>query len=172
LTTITDRDNLCIYFDSDYHYHGQMTQKPIEKLKEYVQGRNLRWTAQRQIIAQRLFGSRQHLTTDELYQMAKKTDPAIGYATVSRTLHFLTEAGFCDQIDFSDGSMRYEVLIDRTHHDHLICTQCGVFIEVFSPELEKIQTELVRQYDFLEDYHKLQIFGLCKKCNKNISSSD
>ena len=157
---------------SKYRQGGANRLPPLEKLKQYVQGRNFRWTAQRQIIAQLLFGSRQHLTTDELFQMAKKKDPAIGYATVSRTLHFLTEAGFCDQIDFSDGSMRYEVVIDRTHHDHLICTQCGVFIEVFSPELEKIQTELVRQHDFLEDYHKLQIFGLCKKCHKNTSSSD
>ena len=149
-----------------------MTQKTIEKLKEYVQTHNLRWTAQRQIIARTLFGSGQHLTTDELFQKAKKKDPAIGYATVSRTLHLLTEAGFCVQIDISDGSMRYEVLTDRNHHDHLICTQCGAFIEVFSPELEKIQAELVRQHDFLEDYHKLQIFGLCIKCHKKTSSSD
>ncbi len=147
-----------------------MTQKAIEKLKEYVQTRNLRWTVQRQIIATILFGARQHLTTDELFQKAKKKDPAIGYATVSRTLHLLTEAGFCEKIDFSDGSMRYEVLVGRTHHDHLICTQCGVFIEVFSPKLEEIQAELVRQNGFTEESHKLQIFGICAGCSGKRSS--
>jgi len=143
-----------------------MTQKLIEKLREYVQANNLRWTNQRQVVAALLFGSRQHLTTDEIFQKAKKEDPAIGYATVSRTLHLLTEAGFCDQIDFSDGSMRYEALLGRTHHDHLICTKCGVFIEVFSPELEEIQAELVRRNGFLESHHKLQIFGICEKCSE------
>jgi Fur family ferric uptake transcriptional regulator len=147
-----------------------MTQKALEKLIEYVSANNLRWTAQRQIIAKILFAAGQHLTTDELFQKAKQKDAGIGYATVSRTLHLLTEAGFCEPIDFSDGSMRYEVLIGRTHHDHLICTQCGAFIEVFSPELEKIQAELVRQHGFHEDHHKLQIFGLCKDCNKKTSS--
>jgi Fur family ferric uptake transcriptional regulator len=149
-----------------------MSQEKIEKLREYVRAHNLRWTDQRQIIANILFGARQHLTTEELFHKAKAKDSAIGYATVSRTLHLLTEAGFCDRIDFSDGSMRYEVSVGRTHHDHLVCTQCGKFIEVFSPKLEKIQTELVRRHDFLEDHHKLQIFGLCKKCNTKTSSSD
>ena len=148
-----------------------MVQKVLDQLKDYVQAHNLRWTAQRQVVASLLFESGQHLTTDELFQKAKKKDPAIGYATVSRTLHFLTEAGFCERIDFSDGSMRYEVLAGRTHHDHLVCTQCGVFIEVFSPELEKIQSELVQQHGFLEDHHRLQIFGLCKDCNSKTSVS-
>lgn len=143
-----------------------MTQKTIEKLKEYVRTHNLRWTTQRQIIANILFGSRQHLTTEELFQKAKAKDPAIGYATVSRTLHMLTDACFCEQIDFSDGSMRYEVCEGRPHHDHLVCTQCGIFIEVFSPELEGIQADLVKQHEFAESHHKLQIFGLCKKCRK------
>jgi len=149
-----------------------MAQKTIEKLKEYIQARNLRWTTQRQVVAAILFGSGQHLTTEEIFQKAKTKDSAIGYATVSRTLRLLVEAGLCDQIDFSDGSMRYEVLAGRTHHDHLICTQCGTFIEVFSPELEKIQAKLVRQHDFLEDHHKLQIFGVCSNCNKKIPGSD
>jgi Fur family ferric uptake transcriptional regulator len=137
---------------------GKMSQEQIQKLREYARAHNLRWTDQRQIITNILFGARQHLTTEELFHKAKAKDPAIGYATVSRTLHLLTEAGFCERIDFSDGSMRYEVSIGRTHHDHLVCTQCGKFIEVFSPEL-------VRQHGFLEKHHKLQIFGLCQKCH-------
>ncbi|MFZ9023409.1 MAG: Fur family transcriptional regulator [Anaerohalosphaeraceae bacterium] len=109
-----------------------MSQEQIQKLKEYARAHNLRWTDQRQTITNILFGARQHLTTEELFHKAKAKDPAIGYATVSRTLHLLTEAGFCERIDFSDGSMRYEVSIGRTHHDHLVCTQCGKFIEVLA----------------------------------------
>ena len=158
--------NISAFNENNYHFQAVMSQKAIEQLKDYVSLHNLRWTSQRQIIAKILFGSKQHLTTEELFRKAKAKDPAIGYATVSRTLHLLTDAGFCDRIDFSDGSMRYEVCVGRTHHDHLICTQCRTFIEVFSPKLEKIQVDLVGQHGFEESYHKLQIFGLCKKCNK------
>ena len=138
----------------------------MEKLKRYVHTRNLRWTSQRQVIADTLFEAGQHLTTEELFRKVQATDPAVGYATVARTLHLLVKAGFCEQIDISDGSMRYEVVSDGDHHDHLICTQCGVFVEVFSPQLEKIQSELVREHGFVEQSHKLQIFGVCRTCSQ------
>lgn len=143
-----------------------------EKLKEYIHRKNLRWTGQRQMIVQELLKSRQHLTTDELYRKAQKRDPSIGYATVARTLHFLVDAGFCDQIDISDGSMRYEVVCGYEHHDHLICNVCGKFVEIFSPELEKIQANLVQQHGFQESTHKLQIFGTCSECQNSPTVAD
>lgn len=143
-----------------------------EKLKEYIRRKNLRWTEQRQTIVQELLKARQHLTTDELYKKVQKRDPSIGYATVARTLHFLVDAGFCEQVDISDGSMRYEVVCGHDHHDHLICNVCGKFIEIFSSELEKIQADLVRQYGFQEISHKLQIFGTCADCQKKASDTN
>jgi Fur family ferric uptake transcriptional regulator len=165
-------DTISACNENEYHFQAVMSKKTIKQLKDYVRLHNLRWTAQRHIIAKILFGSRQHFTTEELFQKAKAKDPAIGYATVSRTLHLLTDAGFCEQLDFSDGSMRFEVYDERAHHDHLVCTHCGTFIEVYSPQLEKIQTDLVKQHGFFESHHRLQIFGLCKICRKLTASSD
>ena len=135
-----------------------------EKLNEYIRTRNLRWTEQRGLIAQTLFKTTQHLTTEELFRKVHEQNPAIGYATVARTLRLLVDAGLCEQIDISDGTMRYEVTAEHKHHDHLICNKCGKFIEVFSPELEKIQAKLVGQHGFTEQSHKLQIFGVCADC--------
>ena len=135
-----------------------------EKLKAYIDSKSLRWTGQRQMIVQVLLKTDQHLTTDELFNKVRKKDSSIGYATVARTLHLLVEAGFCDRIDISDGSMRYEVISGHEHHDHLICDRCGKFIEIYSPELEQIQTKLVQQHGFTEKSHKLQIFGTCADC--------
>ncbi|MHC4552984.1 MAG: Fur family transcriptional regulator [Planctomycetota bacterium] len=142
-----------------------------EKLAQHVQNSNLRWTHQRQMIIDAFIASKQHLTTEELFEIVRQKNPDIGYATVSRTLHLLVDAGICSLIDISDGSMRYEITFGHEHHDHLICTQCGRFIEVFSQELEEIQTSLVRKHGFLEHSHKLQIFGLCPVCQKNQSTS-
>ncbi|MHC4758646.1 MAG: Fur family transcriptional regulator, partial [Planctomycetota bacterium] len=52
------------------------------------------------------------------------------------------------------------------HHDHLICIKCGNFKEIHSPKLEKIQEELVKRQGYVQEYHKLDIFGLCPKCKK------
>ena len=35
------------------------------------------------------------------------------------------------KINFEDGTTRYEHSYGHSHHDHLICTSCGKFIEVF-----------------------------------------
>lgn len=132
----------------------------------YVRKKKLRWTSQREIIAQAMFNADQHLTTEQLFQKLHKKNPDIGYATVARTLHLLVDAGLCERIDISDGSMRYEAISGSGHHDHLICTQCGKFIEVFSRELEKAQAKLVKKHGFIERSHKLQIFGICVDCKK------
>lgn len=146
-------------------------EKTTEKLKEYIDRKNLRWTQQRQTIIEELLKTEEHLTTEKLFRKVQKQDPSIGYATVARTLHLLVEAGFCGQIDISDGSMRYEVICGHEHHDHLICSECGKFIEIFSPELEKIQAKIVRQHGFMETTHKLQIFGTCADCQKKTSTN-
>lgn len=137
------------------------------QLEQYIRKKGLRWTAQREIIAQAMFNANQHLTTEQLFQKLHKKHPEIGYATVARTLHLLVDAGICEKIDISDGVMRYEAISDDEHHDHLICTQCGKFIEVFSSELEKIQAKLVKKHGFIETSHKLQIFGTCGDCQDN-----
>lgn len=142
-----------------------------QKLADYIQKHNLRWTRQRQEIVSLFADSSQHLTTEELFGLVKAKNPAIGYATVSRTLHLLVEAGLCSQIDISDGSMRYEITVGHEHHDHLVCTGCGQFIEIVSPEIERLQSEIVKQYGFLEKHHKLQIFGLCPDCQTRPSGS-
>ncbi len=140
-----------------------------QKLTEYIQSQHLRWTNQREEIVSTFIDSAQHLTTEELFSLVRAKNPEIGYATVSRTLHLLVEAGICSQIDISDGSMRYEITYGHEHHDHLVCTDCGQFIEIVSPEIERLQSEIVQKHGFLERHHKLQIFGKCPDCQKKQS---
>jgi hypothetical protein len=35
------------------------------------------------------------------------------------------------------GRPRYEIKMERPHHDHLVCVDCGVIQEVQWPEIEK-----------------------------------
>jgi len=137
-----------------------------QKLDSFIHSRNLRWTQQRQQIVDIFLAARQHLTCEELFERVRKRQPGIGYATVSRTLHLLVDAGVCTTFDIGDGTMRYETAADHSHHDHLVCTWCGKFVEIYSPELEALQARLVKQHGFSEEYHKLQIFGLCPQCRR------
>jgi Fur family ferric uptake transcriptional regulator len=137
-----------------------------KKFDLYVSQKGLRHTAQRLQIARVFLSTEKHVTVQELYDMVRKKHKRVGYATVARTVKLMCDSGVCRQVDFGDGSLRYEHKYGHEHHDHLICLSCGKFEEIYSPKLEKIQCELVKKHGYVQEKHKLDIFGLCPKCTK------
>jgi len=136
------------------------------KFDQFLRQKGLRRTKQRDELVNVFLRTERHVSTQELFDIVRKKHKDVGYATVARTLKLLTECGICRQVDFGDGFLRYEHKYGHEHHDHLICLKCGKFEEIYSPKLEKIQDELVEKYGYVQDNHKLDIFGLCPKCAK------
>ena len=101
---------------------------------------------------------------DELHKIVKKKNRKIGYITIYRTMKLLEEAGLCSEVDFGDGVSRFEHKYGHEHHDHLVCLKCGSYIEVVKQDIEKLQDVLAKENKFTPIRHKLQIFGICKKC--------
>lgn len=138
--------------------------KEFQIFADFVTSKKLRHTPQRESVLDVFLKTERHVSVDELYELVKKEDTAIGYTTVYRTMRLLAESGLCQESDFGDGIVRFEHKYGHEHHDHLICTKCGRFIEVLSPKIEKMQDSLTEKYAFTPARHKLQIFGTCKKC--------
>jgi Fur family ferric uptake transcriptional regulator len=143
--------------------------KPVdarEKFEQFAVQQGLRHTEQRERVLDVFLATERHVTVQELYDLVRKRHKGIGYATVARTVKLMCDAGVCRQVDFGDGSLRYEHSYGHEHHDHIICLKCGRFEEIYSPKLEKIQDELVKKYGYVQEKHKLDIFGLCPRCAK------
>jgi len=136
-----------------------------ERFIQFAACKGLRRTVQRQRVLEVFLSTEKHLTVQELYDLVRKQYKGIGYATVARTVKLMCESGVCRQVDFGDGSQRFEHKHGHEHHDHLICLKCGSFKEIYSPELEKIQERLVRKHGYVQESHKLDIFGLCPRCS-------
>ena len=144
-----------------------MARKREEEIfADYVRRKNLKHSVQRDTILKIFLKSEKHLTVDELYQLAKKAAPGIGYATIYRTSKHFCASALCRELKCEDGITRYEHLYGHSHHDHLICTKCGKFIEVVDSGIEKLQEELARKEGFMLTKHKLELYGLCKSCRK------
>ena len=139
-------------------------QKVNEVFQTYLKQVGIRRSEKRNHILNVFLGTDKHLTTEELYGLAKKKRPEIGYATVSRAMKVICEAGLAEKIDFGDGIARFEHKYGHERHDHLICTKCGEVIEVRNDEVEKLQKKMAKSQGFKIKWHKLQIFGICKKC--------
>ena len=138
--------------------------KEIDILREHISLKGMRNTPQREKVLRVFLSSEKHLSADELYKLIRKKDRSIGYTTVYRTMKLLLECRLCAEIDFGDGIQRFEHKYGHEHHDHLICTRCGRFIEVVKPVIEKMQEVLAKEKAFVPTHHKLQIFGFCRKC--------
>jgi len=143
-----------------------MQKSAVEQLSGYLAGQGLRSTSQRDAILKTFVEAGQHLSADELYAQVKKKHPAIGYATIYRTLKLLAEAGLVEELRFEDGLTRFEYKSTDAHHDHMICTRCGAIIEFENARIEALQHDVARKKGFRVRSHKLELYGLCAACHQ------
>lgn len=146
-----------------------MTEKQQPGLTDFLAFMNrkgLNTTTQRRAIAEAFFTLPGHHSLEEFYQYIFQHDPSIGQTTVYRTLKLLCEAGLATEIHFSDGITRYEIVDPDSHHDHLVCLNCGKIVEICDPQIEKLQKELAKKHQFTLRGHVHNLYGLCDSCRK------
>lgn len=141
--------------------HAPNVERLRERLQVYMTERGLRSTGQRRLIVDTFFEIREHITIEQLLGLVRGEDPGIGYATVYRTLKMLTEAGVALERKFGDGFTRYELADTESHHDHLICLDCGRIIEFEEPTIEELQARVAARHGFEVRYHKHELYSVC-----------
>jgi Fur family ferric uptake transcriptional regulator len=144
----------------DFH-PGDLTRLK-DRWSTYLSGNNLNTTTQRELIVDQFLRSHDHISIDELLAKVRKRNKRVGYATVYRTLKLLVDAGIAIQRQFGDGQARFEV--DGEHHDHLICTKCGLILEFEDPEIEELQDKIAaRMGGFTVTRHRHELYALCPR---------
>lgn len=152
-----------------------MAKKPVAKAPpantrqmfiDYLAREGLKLTQQRLAILDVFLEDGGHYTLEEMYRKVSAVDANVGQATVYRTLRLLVDSGFANEVTFGDGLTRYELNHGQTHHDHLICRECGASVEFLTPELETMLEDVARRHGFLQTSHALNIFGVCETCRK------
>ena len=136
------------------------------QLQAYMLKKGLRSTDQRRLIVDTFFHAQNHVSIEDLLGLVREQDARVGYATVYRTLKLLTECGVANERRFGDGLTRYELADDASHHDHLICIECGDITEFEEPGIETLQEEVAKRYGFDLRSHKHEMYGVCPKCQK------
>jgi len=124
----------------------------------------LKATKQREKILNIFLKSSGHQNLAQIYSQVAKENPKIGYSTVYRTLKLLTRFGMAAQRKFVDGETRYEPIAGGSHHDHLVCLDCGNIIEFENETLEILQNNIAQQYRFKISHHRMELYGRCADC--------
>lgn len=122
-------------------------------------------TPQRREVIQIIVSTRDHLTPAAIYDKVHQDHPAIGFATVYRTLKILTRLKLICELH-AGGSCRSYTISALGHHHHLICSQCGTVVDFPAFGLGEVEQNLSKETGFRIDGHLLEFIGLCQTCQK------
>ncbi len=127
----------------------------------------LRTTLPRRLILEVLEKSpERHLGAEDIYRKLQESGEEVGIATVYRVLTQFQQAGLVLRHRFASHKAFFE-LNDETHHDHMVCVECGKVYEFVDPEIEKKQKEIATIAGFVLQDHSLQLYGVCEGMNEN-----
>ena len=105
-----------------------------------------------------------HLTAEEVYKILLREGTDTGLATVYRVLTQFEQAGLLVRHHFESGKAVFE-LNRGGHHDHLVCTQCGIVEEFYDEAIEKRQLAIAKERGFTIHEHSLHLYADCIKPN-------
>lgn len=105
-----------------------------------------------------------HLTAEDVYKILLTENMDVGLATVYRVLTQFEQAGLLHRNHFESGKAIFE-LNEGSHHDHLVCLDCGRVEEFFDEQIEKRQHAIAEERGFAIAEHSLAIYGNCTKQN-------
>ena len=101
-----------------------------------------------------------HLTAEDVYKLLLTEGLDIGLATVYRVLTQFEQAGLLTRSNFESGKAVFE-LNEGSHHDHLVCLDCGRVEEFFDAEIESRQQAIAKERGFRLQEHSLAMYGSC-----------
>ena len=107
-------------------------------------------------------GSNRHMTAENVYRLLLAENMDVGLATVYRVLTQFEQAGLLQRHHFESGKSIFE-LNEGSHHDHLVCLQCGRVEEFYDAQIEQRQKRVAHERGFAVNDHALYLYADCIK---------
>jgi Fur family ferric uptake transcriptional regulator len=101
-----------------------------------------------------------HMSAEDVYRRLLDSNEDIGLATVYRVLTQFESAGIVTRHHFEGGSAVFE-LNEGTHHDHIVCVDCGRVAEFSDESIEERQRQIAARLGFTITDHSLTLHGHC-----------
>lgn len=122
---------------------------------------SLRNTRQREVVQRLLQQAEGPLSAPELHRRAAQELPALGIATVYRTLKLLQEQRVAHAV-LLDGETLYEAS-GRGHHHHFACRNCQKVFTLRACPLP-LPAGTVMEGGYVVEAHEVTLYGLCPNC--------
>jgi Fur family ferric uptake transcriptional regulator len=103
-----------------------------------------------------------HMSAEDVYRVLMKDGLDVGLATIYRVLAQFEQAGIVNRNHFESGKAVFE-LNEGSHHDHLVCLDCGRVEEFLDAQIESRQRAVAHAKGFELAEHALSLYGHCTK---------
>jgi Fur family ferric uptake transcriptional regulator len=139
-----------------------------EEIKKIFSAHDMKNTRQRQMVYHFLMHSAHPVTAEEIYVgLAAQGDDSMNLSTVYRILDAFTKKGMTVKSNLTlEGSSTYEIN-PMEHRHYLICVKCNTVIPIKGCPLKAYEKELGETTHFKILEHRLEILGICPKCQKS-----
>ena len=136
-----------------------------QDLRQVLEARGQRCTAQRAAVYRFLHGTDIHPTAEEVFRRVRNDLPGISLATVYKNLETLVGCGLARKLSYRDTSTRYD---GRTEpHLHARCLACGDIADVPGrfPTVEQVPLE-GKARRFRVTGYRVELTGYCAQCDR------
>jgi Fur family peroxide stress response transcriptional regulator len=135
----------------------------IAELTRKLAEQGYRITPQRLAVMGALVDARNHPSAEDLFARVRETCPTTSLATVYKTLDTLKEIGEVLELEFRDGSNRYDGVRPQSH-PHLVCTRCGKIEDVDLDGISALAAEAAASTGYEIRSHRVDFYGICAAC--------
>jgi Fur family ferric uptake transcriptional regulator len=141
-------------------------QREVQLFKDILSSKGLKNTREREIILKELETRKDHFNAEKLYISLLRKEVRVSRPTIYRTLRLLEKLHFIEKLDIKKNCFYYEPVSLKKDHGHLICEKCGKIIDFLSSGLDILKSEICKGRDFKLDKISVQVFGLCRNCQR------
>lgn len=124
-------------------------------------------TRQQQLIKDIIYGSHEHPTAEEIFNLAREKMPHIAIGTVYRNLSAMAAENMIRRIPMGDGEPdRYDRTV--TEHAHAVCSVCGRVSDVDTTGFREFMSA---RAGFAFDSFEISLRYVCDEC-RQVGSGD
>ncbi|HEX4377257.1 MAG TPA: ferric iron uptake transcriptional regulator [Steroidobacteraceae bacterium] len=103
-----------------------------------------------------------HMSAEEIYKTLLDGSEDIGLATVYRVLTQFESAGLVARHHFENGMAVFEIN-QGSHHDHIVCMDCGAVEEFMDQDIEARQQAIADRLGYRIQEHSMVLYGRCQR---------
>ncbi len=144
-----------------------------QKVSDIFKANKIKNTVQRQRVYEYMTSCKEPITADTLYielSKDKSFDDIINLSTIYRILELFVKHNLVLKNSFgNDHRATFEMNL-REHKHHLICVECNKITTIKGCPLKTYEKDLGDLTNFKILEHRLEIFGVCPKCQSDKNS--